>query len=158
MGDMLTLIEKAEADISEEEATKLAKKFKKNQFDLDDFLKQLQQIKKMGPLEGLLKLIPGVNSKALKNVNLNGKELAHIEAIIFSMTKKERSDPKIINGSRRLRISKGSGRSVQEVNKLLKQFEQMKTMMKKMNNPKMMKKMAKMGGKGMPDIPGMPKF
>ncbi len=158
MGDVLTLIEKAETTMNEEEAEKLAKKIKKNQFDLDDFLNQLQQIKKMGPLEGLLKMIPGMNSKALEGANLSGKELAHVEAIIYSMTTKERSDPKIINGSRRLRISQGSGRSVQEVNKLLKQFEQMKDMIKKMNNPKMMKKMAKMGGKGMPEIPGMPKF
>lgn len=158
MGDVLTLIEKAETTMNEEEADKLAKKLKKNQFDLDDFLKQLQQIKKMGPLEGLLKMIPGMNSKALEGVNLNGKELAHVEAIIYSMTTKERSEPKVINGSRRLRISKGSGRSVQEVNKLLKQFDQMKGMIKKMNNPKMMKKMSKMGGKGMPEIPGMPKF
>jgi signal recognition particle subunit SRP54 len=159
MGDVLTLIEKAETTMNEEEAEKLAKKLKKNQFDLDDFLKQLQQIKKMGPLEGLLKMIPGMNSKALANVNMSGKELVHIEAIIYSMTLKERSDPKIINGSRRLRIAEGSGRSVQEVNKLLKQFNQMKDMIKKMNNPKMMKKMAKMGGKGgMPDIPGMPKL
>ncbi len=156
MGDVLTLIEKAETSLNEQEAEKLAKKLKKNQFDLDDFLKQLQQIKKMGPLENLLKLIPGVNSKALSGANLSGKELIHVEAIITSMTKNERSEPAIINGARRLRIAKGSGRSVQEVNKLLKQFKQMKEMIKKMNNPKMMKKMAKMGKGGMPNIPGMP--
>lgn len=158
MGDVLTLIEKAESSLDEEEAEKLAKRLKKNQFDLDDFLKQLQQIKKMGPLEGLLKMIPGMNTKALENVNMSGKELVHIEAIIYSMTIKERSEPKLINGSRRLRIANGSGRTVQEVNKLLKQFDQMRGMIKKMNNPKMMKKMSKMGGKGMPDFPGMPKF
>lgn len=158
MGDVLTLIEKAESSLDEEEAEKLAKKLKKNQFDLDDFLKQLQQIKKMGPLEGLLKMIPGMNSKALENVNMSGKELVHIEAIIYSMTLKERAEPKLINGSRRLRIAQGSGRTVQEVNKLLKQFEQMKGMIKKMSNPKAMKQMAKMGGKGMPDFPGMPKL
>ena len=99
-----------------------------------------------------------MNSKALENVNMSGKELVHIEAIIYSMTLKERAEPKLINGSRRLRIAQGSGRTVQEVNKLLKQFEQMKGMIKKMNNPKMMKQMAKMGGKGMPDFPGMPKL
>jgi signal recognition particle subunit SRP54 len=161
MGDVLTLIEKAESTLNEEEADKLAKKLQKNQFDLDDFLKQLQQIKKMGPLESLLKMIPGVNSKALAGVNLSGKELVHVEAIITSMTKQERRKPEIINGARRLRIANGSGRTVQEVNKLLKQFKQMKDMIKKMNNPKMMKKMqkmSKMGGKGMPNFPGMPDF
>lgn len=157
MGDVLTLIEKAESSLDEAEAEKLAKKLKKNQFDLDDFLKQLQQIKKMGPLEQLVKMIPGMNAKALEGANLNGNELTHIEAIIYSMTFKERANPQLINGSRRLRISKGSGRTVQEVNKLLKQFKQMKDMLKKFNNPKMMKKMSKMG-KAMPGMPGLPKL
>lgn len=139
MGDILSLIEKTEQAFDEKEAEKLAKKFKKNQFDLNDFLNQLQQIKKMGPLDKILGMIPGVNMKALKNANLDGKELKHIEAIIYSMTPREREKPVIINGSRRLRIAKGSGTSVQEVNRLLKQFEDMKKMMKKMSKSNFMK-------------------
>ncbi len=135
MGDILSLIERAEQVIDEEEAERMAKRLAKNQFTFSDFLKQLQQIKKMGPLEQLLKMIPGINSKALKDINLDGKELKRVEAIIYSMTVAERDKPQLLNGSRRLRIAKGSGTSVQEVNKLVKQFDQMKRMLKQFNNP-----------------------
>jgi len=139
MGDVLTLIEKAEKAIDEEEALKLAEKMKKNQFTFTDFLNQLAQIKKMGPMDQLLGMIPGMNNKAMKNISVDDKEMDRIEAIILSMTPRERDKPVLINGNRRLRIAKGSGTSVQQVNRLLKQFEQMKKMMKKFNNPKFMK-------------------
>jgi signal recognition particle subunit SRP54 len=139
MGDVLTLIDKAEKAISEEDALKLVEKMKKNQFTFTDFLQQLAQIKKMGPLDQLLGMMPGMNNKALKNISVDDKEMAKIEAIILSMTPRERDKPLLINGSRRLRIANGSGTSVQQVNRLLKQFEQMKSMMKKFNNPKFMK-------------------
>ena len=142
MGDVLTLIEKAEATMDLEEAEKLAKKLKKNQFTFTDFLSQLQQIRNMGPLEQIVGMLPGMNTKALKGMKVDEKELKHIEAIIFSMTPREREKPLIINGQRRHRIAKGSGTSIQQVNRLLKQFEQMKKMMKKFNNPKAMKNMA----------------
>ena len=139
MGDVLSLIEKAEETFNLEEAEKLAKKMKKNQFTFTDFLNQMNQIKKMGPLDQILGMLPGMNTKALKGLSFDDKEIKHVEAIIYSMTKREREKPILINGSRRLRIAKGSGTSVQEVNRLLKQFEQMKKMMKKMSNPKAMK-------------------
>ncbi|MBN2829737.1 MAG: signal recognition particle protein, partial [Candidatus Cloacimonetes bacterium] len=139
MGDVLSLIEKAEEAFDEAEAEKLAKKMKKNEFDLNDFLNQLQHIKKLGPLDSILKMIPGVNAKAMQGAKIDEKQLAHIEAIIKSMTTREREKPQILNGSRRKRIAIGSGRSVQEVNKLLRNFEDMKKMMKKMNNPKFAK-------------------
>ena len=139
MGDVLSLIEKAEAAMDLEEADKLAKRLKKNQFTFTDFLNQLQQIQKMGPLDQIMGMIPGVNGKALKGMKVDPKDLKHVEAIIYSMTHREREKPVLINGSRRLRIAKGSGTSVQEVNRLLKQFEQMKKMIKKFNNPKFMK-------------------
>jgi len=139
MGDVLSLIEKAEAAMDMEEAEKLAQRLKKNQFTFTDFLGQLQQIKKMGPLDQLMGMMPGMNSKALKGISVDDKEIKHIEAIIYSMTPREREKPLLINGSRRLRIAKGSGTSVQEVNRLLKQFDQMKKMMKKFNNPKFLK-------------------
>lgn len=139
MGDVLSLIEKAEASFDEQEAEKLAKKLKKNQFTFTDFLNQLQQIQKMGPLDQLMGMIPGAGTKALKGLKVDEKNIKHIEAIIFSMTPREREKPALINGSRRLRISKGCGRPVQEVNRLLKQFEQMKKMMKKLNSPGAMK-------------------
>jgi signal recognition particle subunit SRP54 len=141
MGDVLSLIEKAEQSIDLEEAEKMAMKLKKNQFTFSDFLSQLQQIKKMGPLDQLMGMMPGMNSKAMKGMKVDDKDLKHIEAIIYSMTPRERTKPVLINGSRRARIAAGSGTSVQEVNRLLKQFEQMKKMMKKMNNPKFMKGM-----------------
>ncbi|OQX70599.1 MAG: signal recognition particle protein [Candidatus Cloacimonas sp. 4484_275] len=136
MGDILSLIEKAEATLDIEEAEKLAKKMKKNQFTFSDFLSQLHQIKKLGPLDQILGMLPGMNSKALKGLKVDDKEIKHIEAIIYSMTPREREKPIIINGSRRSRIAKGSGTSIQEVNRLLKQFEQMKKMMKKFGNQK----------------------
>ncbi len=136
MGDVLSLIEKAESSMDKEKAEKLAERLKKNQFTFSDFLDQLHQIKKMGPLDQILSMIPGVNSKALKDVKIDDKEISKIEAIIYSMTKKEREIPGIINGSRRIRIAKGSGTSVQQINRLLKQFTQMKKMIKMFNNPK----------------------
>jgi signal recognition particle subunit SRP54 len=139
MGDMLSLIEKAEASFDKAETEKMAKKLAKNQFTFTDFLAQLQQIQKMGPLENLLGMMPGVGGKALKGLKVDEKEIRHIEAIIFSMTPAEREKPLLINGSRRTRIAKGSGTSIQKVNRLLKQFEQMKKMMKNFNNPKFMK-------------------
>jgi len=140
MGDMLSFIEKAEANIDIEEAKKLAKKLQKNQFTFTDFLSQLQQIQKMGPMDQLLGMIPGMNGKAMKEMKVDEKEIKHIEAIIFSMTPMEREKPLTINGSRRHRIAKGSGTSIQHVNRLLKQFEQMKKMMKQFSNPKFMNK------------------
>jgi len=134
MGDILSVIEKAEEAFDIEEAEKLEQKLKKQEFDLDDYLSQLRQIKKMGSFSGLLKMIPGMNQ--LKDVKVDDKELVRIEAIICSMTKKERRNPKILNGSRRLRIAKGSGTTVQEVNKFMKSFEMTQTMMKKMKNQK----------------------
>ena len=141
MGDILSLVEKAEKAISAEDAEKLAIKLKKNQFTFADFLSQLQQIQKMGPLDQLMEMMPGMNNKAMKNVKVDEKELKHIEAIIYSMTISERDKPNIISGSRRHRIAKGSGTSIQQVNRLLKQFEQMKKMMKQFNNPKFIKGM-----------------
>lgn len=141
MGDVLSLIEKAEEAFDEQEAEKLARKMQKNQFTLNDFLNQLQSIKKMGPLDSILKMIPGLAPKLPKDFELDGNALRHVEAIIQSMTDKEREKPEIINGSRRLRISKGCGRSVTEVNRLLRQFEDMKKMMKKMSSGKMPKGM-----------------
>ncbi|MBP7460689.1 MAG: signal recognition particle protein [Candidatus Delongbacteria bacterium] len=131
MGDIVTLVEKAQEAFDEKKAVELEKKIRKNQFNLEDFLHQLQQIKKMGPLESLMAMIPGFNSSMMKDVNVDQNELKYIEAIILSMTPKERANPEIINGSRRKRISMGSGRSVAEINRLLKQFEMMKKMMKK---------------------------
>jgi len=152
MGDVLSLIEKAEEAFDEEQAEKLARKMQKNQFTLNDFLHQLQSIKKMGPLDSILKMIPGLAPKLPKDFELDGNALKHVEAIIQSMTNQEREKPEILNGSRRLRISKGCGRSVTEVNRLLRQFEDMKKMMKKMSSGKMPK-----GLKGMSDKlpPGM---
>ena len=132
MGDVLTLVEKAQQNYDQEEARKLNKKIKKNQFGFDDFLKQMEQIKKMGSIKDLMGMIPGVG-KAIKDVDIDDDSLKPIEAIIKSMTPIERENPDIINGSRRQRIAQGSGTSVQEVNQLLKQFNQMKKMMKTMN-------------------------
>lgn len=139
MGDVLSLIEKAEQTINAEEAEKLTQKLKKNQFTFTDFLSQLQQLQKMGPMDQLLGMMPGMNNKALKGMKVDEKDIKHIEAIIYSMTPNEREKPTIINGSRRHRIAKGSGTSIQEVNRLIKQFDQMKKMMKKINNPKAFK-------------------
>lgn len=134
MGDIMTMLEKAESVIDEESALKAAKKMEKGTFDLEDFLEQLHQIKKLGPLENIIKMLPGAKKMGLNNVNINPKDLAHIEAIIQSMTPKERKNPDILKASRKIRIAKGSGRSVEEVNRLLKQFEEMKKMMKMIKN------------------------
>jgi len=140
MGDVVTLVERAQAQFSEEEAKKLNKKLSQNKFDFNDFVSQLQQIKKMGNMKDLMGMIPGVG-KAMKDVDINEDAFKHIEAIIQSMTPKERSNPDLINGSRRERIAKGSGRGIQEVNKLLKQFEETRKMMRMMGNKDQMKKM-----------------
>ena len=134
MGDLMSMIEKAEGVFDEEEALETAKKLQKGKFDLEDFLNQLNQIKKLGPLENLIKLIPGAKKMGLNNVNIDPKQMAHIEAIILSMTLEERRNPDILKASRKRRIASGSGRSVEEVNKLLKQFEQMKVMVKRMQS------------------------
>ncbi len=134
MGDLMSMIEKAEAVIDEKEAIASAKKMQTGKFDLEDFLSQLNQIKKLGPLENLIKMLPGAKKMGLTNVKINPKDMAHIEAIILSMTPYERRHPEVLKASRKQRIAKGSGRSVEEVNRLLKQFEEMKKMMKMMKN------------------------
>ena len=134
MGDLMSMIEKAEDVIDKDEAMKAAKRLNSGKFDLEDFLGQLKQIKKMGPLENLIKLIPGASKMGLNKVQINPKDMAHIEAIILSMTPEERKHPEILKASRKQRIAKGCGRSVEEVNRLLKQFEQMKEMMKRLKN------------------------
>ena len=134
MGDIMTMLEKAESVIDEEEAMKAAKKMQKGNFDLEDFLSQMNQIKKLGPLENLLKMLPGAKKMGLNDVKINPKDMAHVEAIIQSMTPEERRHPEILKASRKVRIAKGSGRSVEEVNRLLKQFEEMKKMMKQLQN------------------------
>ena len=146
-GDVVSIVEKAQDVFDEEEAEIFQKKLAKNTFDLDDFKSQLQQMKKMGSMNQLLGMMPGMNSKALKNLNMDDRQVGWTEAIINSMTPEERHRPEIINGSRRLRISKGSGRPVQEINALLTQFSQMKKMMKKMGKMKNMK-LPGMGGFG----------
>lgn len=137
MGDILSIVDKANEAIDEKEAEKSLKKMQKGKFDLEDFLSQMKQIKKLGPLENLLKLIPGASKMGLNNVNINPKDLAHIEAIILSMTPYERKHPEILKASRKERIAKGSGRNVMEVNRLLTQFEQSKKMMKMLSNRNM---------------------
>ena len=137
MGDIISLVEKATEEIDEEEALSAAKKMQSGKFDLEDFLKQMKQIKKLGPLENLIKLLPGAKKMGLNNINIDPKQMAHVEAIILSMTPLERKKPEIIKASRKTRIAKGCGLSVQEVNKLLTQFEQMKKMMKQMANGNM---------------------
>ena len=140
MGDLMTMIEKAEAVIDQDEAAKAAKRMQEGKFDLEDFLSTMKQIKKLGPLESLIKMIPGVPKEA-KNVKIDPKDMAHIEAIILSMTPYERRHPEVIKNTRKQRISKGCARSVEEINRLLKQFEEMKVMMKQMRNGKMPFKM-----------------
>ncbi|MCK4358902.1 MAG: signal recognition particle protein [Candidatus Cloacimonetes bacterium] len=136
MGDVLTFIEKAEAAFDKKEVEKLERKLRKNLFTLEDFLIQIRQMQKMGSLDDILKMMPGTNSKLMKNIKVDESDIKHIEAIILSMTKKEREHPEIINGSRRQRIAKGSGTSLQKVNQLLKQFDLMKKMMKGMSKGK----------------------
>ena len=136
-GDIQSLIEHAEEVIDEETAKKAAKRLNSGKFDLEDFLEQLKQVKRLGPLENMLKLIPGASKMGLNNITIDPKQIAHIEAIIQSMTIKERQNPDIIKASRKIRIANGSGTSVQEVNRLLTQFEQMKKMMKQFKNGNM---------------------
>lgn len=134
MGDVLSIAEKVENVISEDEAKEQAKKMKKGTYDLEDFLTNMKQIKKLGPLENILKMLPQARKMGLNNVSINPKDMAHVEAIILSMTSYERRHPEVLKASRKQRIAKGSGRSVEEVNRLLKQFEQMKQMMKMVSN------------------------
>jgi len=133
MGDIISFVEKAQESFDAEEAKRLEKKVRKEGFDLEDFLTSMKQIQRLGPLEGLLKLLPGVNAKMLKQAKLDPKRLKHAEAIVLSMTKAERKTPTIINGSRRARIAKGAGRPISEVNRLLDQFRDMQKAMKRMN-------------------------
>lgn len=152
MGDVLTLIEKAQANVDEEKAKELEKKMRTASFTLDDFLDQLGQVRKMGPLDEILKMMPGANKiKGMNNLQIDEKQISHVEAIIQSMTKDEKVQPEIINANRRKRIAKGSGTSIQEVNRLLKQFEDMKKMMKQMTN--MQQKGKKKGGFKLPFNP-----
>src|SRR5215210_2517623 len=130
-GDVVSLVEKAQTAFDTDEAKKLEKKVRKEGMDLNDFLTAMRQMQKLGPIEGILKMLPGVNSKMLKQANLDPKRMKHVEAIVLSMTPAERKDPSLINGSRRSRIAKGSGRPTNEVNRLLEQFRDMKKMMKK---------------------------
>jgi signal recognition particle subunit SRP54 len=154
MGDVVSLVERAQEQFDEEEARKLQKRIQKDQFDFNDFLGQLQQIKKMGNVKDLMGMIPGMG-KAMKDVDIQDDAFKHIEAIILSMTPQERANPGLINGQRKNRLAKGSGTNIQEVNKLMKQFEDTKKMMKMMSNPKnmmsMMKQMKGMKG-GMPGM------
>ncbi|QZY57090.1 signal recognition particle protein [Crassaminicella profunda] len=144
MGDVLSLIEKAQVNFDAKKAKELEKRIRSQEFSFEDFLDQLQQMKSMGPMSQLLEMIPGMNNKQLKNMEIDDKELVHIEAMIQSMTKEERRNPSIINGSRRKRIAKGSGMPVSKVNSLLKQFAQTKKMMKQFSD---MEKGMKKGGK-----------
>jgi signal recognition particle subunit SRP54 len=154
MGDVVSLVEKAQEQFDEEQARKLQKKIMKDQFDFNDFLAQLQQIKKMGNMKDLMGMIPGMG-KAMKDVDIQDDAFKHVEAIIQSMTPKERANPSILNNSRRMRLAKGSGTNIQDVNKLIKQFDDMKKMMKLMSNPRnmasMMSQLKGMNG-GMPGM------
>lgn len=147
-GDVVGLVERAQEAFDEDEAKRLERRItKEGKFDLDDFLVAMRQLQKLGPLEGLLKMLPGVNSRVLKQANMDPRKLAHVEAIVLSMTLQERRNPELLNGSRRARIARGSGRPVQEINRLMGQFKQMQ---------KMMRQMRKMGmGRGgrMPRLP-----
>ncbi len=155
MGDVLSIIEKAEETLDLEEAAKLEKKLKKQNFDLDDYLSQLRQMKKMGSFSSILKMLPGMNK--LKDIEVDDKEFVKIEAIICSMTKEERRNPKVLNGSRRLRIAKGSGTTVEQINKFMKSFELTQKMMKEMTSNKgMMRKMMK--GLNMNDLKDFSNF
>jgi len=151
MGDILTVIDKAQQAITEEDAIALEKKLRKNEFDLEDFLQQMQQVKKMGPLKNIIGMLPGMGNLKVDESAVNENAIAHVEAIIQSMTPKERSNPSILGGSRKKRIANGSGRSIQEVNRLLKQFEDMKKMMKQFSDTG---RSGKKRGKG--NFPGMP--
>ncbi|MDQ2631092.1 MAG: signal recognition particle protein [Actinomycetota bacterium] len=151
MGDVLSLIEKAEQQVDEDEAEALQEKMRRDQFTLEDFLKQMKQVRKMGPLSGIIGMLPGMGAlKQMKNADVDEKELDRVEAIILSMTPQERANPGVINGSRRKRIANGSGTKVQQVNQLVKQFDQMKVLMKSMANGRMPtpQQMAQLAGGG----------
>jgi signal recognition particle subunit SRP54 len=149
-GDVVGLVERAQQAFDQDEAKRLEQKVaKEGKFDLDDFLVAMRQLQKLGPLEGLLKMIPGVSGKMLKQANMDPRKMLHVEAIILSMTPQERQRPELLNGSRRARIARGSGRPVQEINRLMDQFKQMQKMMKQMRNMGL-----GMGGK----MPRMPRF
>lgn len=164
MGDMLTLIEKAQQDFDAEEAEKMAEKIKDASFDFNDFIKQIDQVNKMGSIKDILKMIPGMNKiPGLDQIDVSEKDMAHIKAIVYSMTPSERENPDIISQSRRKRIAKGSGQSLQAVNQLIKQFNQSRDMMSQMSTGKMggMKKMLNQmnqGGGNGPKVPGMPQM
>lgn len=147
MGDMLTLIEKAQQDYDNQQAERVAEKMAENTFDFNDFVDQLDQVQKMGPLDQLMKMVPGMaNNPQLQNVNFNGKEIDHTKAIVYSMTEEERTHPELLNPARRRRIAAGSGRPIAEVNRMIKQFKQAKDVMQKL---------AKGNTKGLANIPGM---
>ena len=148
MGDVLTLIEKAQSNIDQKKAMELEKKLREETFTLDDFLDQIAQMRNLGPIENLMQMIPGMNSKALKGINISDKDIGRVEAIIRSMTMKERVSPNIINASRKKRIAEGSGTTTNDVNKLLKQFEDTKKMMKRFG--KMEKSMKRKGNFNFP--------
>ena len=153
MGDVVSLVERAQEQFDEEEAKKLHKKIAKNEFGFDDFLTQINQIKKMGNMKDLMGMLPGVG-KAIKDVDINDDAFKHIEAIIYSMTPEERRKPSVIDMNRKKRIAKGAGRKLEDVNALMKQFEQMSKMMKMMQGPQV-KQLMQMMGKGIPNMPGM---
>lgn len=157
MGDIVSLVERAQEQFDEEEAKRLQKKIQKNKFDFNDFINQIQQIKKMGNIKDLASMIPGVG-KAIKDVDIDNNAFKGIEAIIGSMTPKERTNPELLNQSRRMRIAKGSGTNIQEVNRLLKQFDQTRKMMRMVSGSKMKNMMGAMKGMkgGMPGMPQMP--
>ena len=164
MGDVVSLVERAQEQFDEEEARKLQKKIQKNQFDFNDFYNQIQQIKKMGNLKDLASMIPGVG-KAIRDVDIDDNAFKGIEAIIQSMTPKERTNPELLNNSRRQRIAKGSGTNIQEVNRLIKQFDQTRKMMKMVTGSKMAGMMGRMKNMpnmkdmaGMPNLPNIPKL
>ena len=152
MGDMMTLIEKAQKNFDEEKAQETMDKMRANEFDYNDFLEQMDQVTKMGPLENILKMMPGMaNNPALKNINIDPKQFAHIKAIILSMTPEERENPDLMNPSRRRRLAAGSGRPIVEVNRMIKQFNQMRKMMKQVTNGNFGGLQNMMGGQ----MPGM---
>jgi signal recognition particle subunit SRP54 len=148
MGDVMSLIEKAQQSFDEKKAEEMERKLRQNRFTLEDFLDQMAQLKNMGPLQDVLGMLPGVNASALKGATIDEKALPRIEAIILSMTKEERENPSVLNSSRKRRIARGSGTKVEDVNRLLKQFEMMQKMVKQMNSPQMSRK-ARRAGKGL---------
>ena len=156
MGDVLTLIEKAEQSFDEKKALEAAEKLRANKFSLSDYLDQMAQLKNMGDLQDLAGMIPGLDAKALKGAKMDDKMLAHQEAIILSMTQAERDNPSMLNSSRKKRIAAGSGTSVVDVNRLIKQFDAMQQMMKQFSGKNMKKLQKKMGKGGFPGMPGMP--